>query len=119
MYNKIILVGNLVKDPEIFYTPQGTPVGRLRIASNTKNGEQDETLFIDAVTFNEIAENCNQYLNKGDKILVEGRLRERVWQKDEETRRKFEILVQKVVFLKTQQPKENTHDESGDAIEPF
>jgi single-strand DNA-binding protein len=81
MYNKIILIGNLTKDPELRYTPQGTPVASFRIAVNHKYKQADEikqeTMFIDNVVFGRQAETCSKYLNKGSAVLVEGRLHAR------------------------------------------
>jgi len=75
MFNRIILIGNLTKDPELRYTPQGTPVGNIRIAVNSRvrQGDEykDEVLFINAVTFGRLAENISQYLVKGRRVLVE------------------------------------------------
>ncbi|MBS1113786.1 MAG: single-strand binding protein family, partial [Nitrospirae bacterium] len=69
MYNKIILIGNLTKDPELRYTPQGTPVASFRLAVNYKYKQSDEmkqeTMFIDNVIFGKQAESCSKYLNKG------------------------------------------------------
>ncbi|RMD52263.1 MAG: single-stranded DNA-binding protein [Nitrospirae bacterium] len=105
MYNKIILVGNLTRDPELRYTPQGTSICTFRIAVNTpykqQNGEsKDETLFIDVVTFARQAEVCGQYLSKGRTVLVEGRLRENRWEsEDGQKRSKYEVLAQSVKFV--------------------
>ncbi len=103
MYNRIILIGNLTKDPELRYTPQGTPVSTFRIAVNTKYKQSDEaredTLFIDVVTFGKQAETCSQYLGKGKSVLVEGRLQERRWESDGQQRSKFEVVAQTVRFL--------------------
>ena len=103
MYNRIILIGKLTKDPELRYTPQGTPVSTFRIAVNTKYKQSDEaredTLFIDIVTFGKQAETCSQYLSKGKSVLVEGRLQERRWESDGQQRSKFEVVAQTVRFL--------------------
>jgi single-strand DNA-binding protein len=103
MYNKVIMIGNLTKDPELRYTPQGTPVASFRIAvgSKYKQGEglKEETLFIDIVTFGKQAETCSQYLNKGNPVLVEGRLQERKWESDGQQKSKMEIVAQTIRFL--------------------
>lgn len=103
MFNKIILIGNLTKDPELRYTPQGTPVASFRIAVNSRYKQADEmreeTLFIDIITFGKQAETCSQYLNKGKSVLVEGRLQERRWESDGQQRSKFEVVAQTVRFL--------------------
>ncbi len=103
MYNRIILIGNLTKDPELRYTPQGTPVATFRIAVNTRYKQSEEqredTLFIDVVSFGKQAEICSQYLNKGKSVLVEGRLQERRWESDGQQKSKFEVGAQTVRFL--------------------
>lgn len=103
MFNKIILIGNLTKDPELRYTPQGTPVASFRIAVNSRYKQADEmreeTLFIDIITFGKQAETCSQYLNKGKSVLVEGRLQERRWESEGQQRSKFEVVAQTVRFL--------------------
>ncbi len=103
MYNKVILIGNLTKDPEMRYTPQGTPVATFSLAINYsyKQGDEwkKETTFVDIVVFGKQAESCGQYLNKGSSALVEGRLQERRWESDGQQRRKFEVVAQSVKFL--------------------
>ncbi|MEJ2683576.1 MAG: single-stranded DNA-binding protein [Candidatus Sulfobium sp.] len=103
MYNKIILIGNLTKDPELRYTPQGTPVASFRLAVNYQYKQGDdmkkETTFIDIVVFGRQAESCSQYLNKGSSALVEGRLQERRWESEGQQRSKFEVVAQAVKFL--------------------
>ena len=79
MYNRVVLVGNLTRDIELRYLPSGTAVATTGIATNRKfktaNGEQkDEVMFIDITFFGRSAEIANQYLRKGSKVLVEGRL---------------------------------------------
>jgi single-strand DNA-binding protein len=103
MYNKIILIGNLTKDPELRYTPQGTPVASFRLAVNYRYKQADEvkqeTTFIDNVVFGKQAESCSKYLNKGSSVLVEGRLQERKWESNGQQRSKFEVIAQSVRFL--------------------
>lgn len=103
MYNKVIMIGNLTKDPELRYTPQGTPVSTFRLATNYRYKQGDdmkqETTFIDIVVFGRQAESCSQFLNKGSSALVEGRLQERRWESDGQQRSKFEIVAQSVKFL--------------------
>lgn len=115
MYNKIILIGNLTKDPELRYTPSGVAVTTLRLAVNSKfkigNDLREETLFIDTVVFGKQAESCNQYLNKGRKILVEGRLQERRWESNGQQRSKFEVVASSVKFLGGQGQASATSDE--------
>src|SRR3990172_12681814 len=107
MYNRIILIGNLTKDPELRYTPQGTPVASFRLAVNYRykqsaSGGDDlkqETMFIDNEVFGKQAESCRKYLNKGSSVLVEGRLQERRWESNGQQRSKFEVIAQTVRFL--------------------
>jgi single-strand DNA-binding protein len=104
-FNKVILLGNLTRDPEVRYTPSGTAVASFAIAVNRKykQGEEtkDEVSYIDIVVFGKTAENCGQYLNKGDAILVEGRLQQRRWDdKDSgQKRSKVEVVAQTVNFM--------------------
>jgi len=104
MFNKVILMGNLTRDPEIRYTPQGTSVCNFSLAVNRKykQGEEikKEVTYIDIVTFGKQAETCGQYLNKGSGVLVEGRLQERRWETEEgQKRSKYEVVAQTVRFL--------------------
>ncbi|WP_444549580.1 single-stranded DNA-binding protein [Candidatus Magnetomonas plexicatena] len=103
MFNKVIFVGNLTRDPEIRYTGQGLAVASFAIAINTriKQGDEwkEETLFIDVSVFGKQAEACGQYLNKGNPVLVEGRLRERRWESEGQKRSKFEVVSQTIKFL--------------------
>lgn len=103
MFNRIILIGNLTKDPEVRYTPGGTPVATMRLAvtSKYKQGDEmkDDTLFIDAVVFGKQAENCGHYLAKGNPVLVEGRLKERKWESDGMQKSKFEVVTSNIRFL--------------------
>ena len=90
-FNKVILLGNLTRDPEVRYTPNGIAVANFAIAVNRKykQGEEtkEEVSYIDIVVFGKQAENCGQYLNKGDAALIEGRLQQRRWD-DKETGQK-------------------------------
>ncbi len=104
-FNKVILLGNLTRDPEVRYTPSGTAVASFAIAVNRryKQGDEtkDEVSYIDIVVFGKQAEACGQYLNKGDGILVDGRLQQRRWD-DKETgqkRSKVEVVAQSVNFM--------------------
>ena len=104
-FNRVFLVGNLTKDPELRYTPQGTAVTNLRIAVNTpfkdKSGEtRRDTCFINVIVWAQMAEVCNQYLEKGRSIFVEGRLQSRSWQNAEgKTRSTIEVRDTRVQFL--------------------
>ena len=127
-FNKVFLVGNLTKDPELRYTPQGIAVATLRVASNTqfkdKTGEtRKETCFINAVVWGQMAEVCNQYLEKGRAVLIEGRLQSRSWQgQDGKTRNTIEIRAQRVQFMpqaQRQGSQESKEIDLGDGPEPI
>lgn len=116
-FNKVILIGNLTKDPEIRYTPSGMAVANFRIAVNNRykqGGEiKDDVCFIDIVVFGKQAENSGQYLSKGQGVIVDGRLQERRWETDEgQKRSKYEIVAQSVRFL----PKRQESSERGEAV---
>ncbi len=109
-FNKVILLGNLTRDPEIRYTPNGTAVANFAIAVNRKYKSGDETKeevsYIDIVVFGKSAENCGQYLTKGQGVLIEGRLQQRRWETDDgQKRSKVEVATQFVTFM----PKRNGH----------
>ncbi|MEW6409523.1 MAG: single-stranded DNA-binding protein [Nitrospirota bacterium] len=119
-YNKVILIGNLTRDPEIRYTPNGTSVASFRIAVNHRyrQGEEmkEEVCYIDVVVFGKQADTCGQYLNKGSSVLVEGRIQERRWESEEgQKRSKHEIVAQTIRFLSSSK---QTHAvESGEDAE--
>jgi single-strand DNA-binding protein len=104
-FNKVLLIGNLTKDPELRYTPQGTAVVNLRMAINRKfrdkNQElKDEVCYVTAVVWNKQAETCNQYLHKGSPVLVEGRLQSRSWEDNAGQKRSvLEVRAERVQFL--------------------
>ncbi len=104
-FNRVILVGNLTSDPELRYTPQQTAVTDLRLAVNTRRGgrnseARDETLFIDVVVWDRMAENCSEYLSKGRSVLVEGRLKEDSWEdRDGNKRSRIRVVASTVQFL--------------------
>ena len=102
--NKVILVGNLGKDPEVRYVQSGNAVCTLRLAvsERRKDGDQwkDHTEWMDVVTFGKTAENAGQYLQKGRQVYVEGRLQTRQF-KDKEGQEKWrtEVVANQVLFL--------------------
>jgi single-strand DNA-binding protein len=104
--NKILLVGNLTKDPELRYLPNGTPKCELRIATSrsyTTNGERrEDTCYVDVVAWSRTAENVNQYLKKGSKIFVEGRLDYQEWEgQDGSKRSKHQVVADRIQFMDT------------------
>lgn len=114
-FNKVILMGNLTKDPEVRYTPKGNPVASFRIAVNHryKQGDEvkDEVCFIDVVVFGKQAESCGQYLAKGRGVIVDGRLQERRWEtEDGQKHSKYEVVAQSVRFM----PRPQAEAEKGE-----
>ncbi len=104
MFNKVLLIGNLTKDLELRYTPQGTAVCNLRLASNRRwkdkgGGSKEEVLFITVIVWGKRAENCAEYLKKGSHIFVEGRLQSRSWEKDGVKQYTIEVVAENIQFL--------------------
>ena len=105
MYNKVILVGNLTRDIEVRYTSSGMAIAKVGIATNRKfksaTGEmKDETMFIDITFFGRTAEVANQYLRKGSKVLVEGRLILEQWVAQDGTKRsRHSVTVETMQML--------------------
>jgi single-strand DNA-binding protein len=105
-FNKVILAGNLTRDPELRYTPKGTAIARLGLAVSrrwrTETGElKDETTFVDVDAFGKAAETIAQYLKKGRSVLIEGRLRYDTWE-DKQTgqkRSKLSVVLENFTFL--------------------
>ncbi len=103
--NKVFLIGNLTRDPEIRYTGGGAAVANLGLASNrvyaTKTGEKkEEVCFVRVVVWGKQAENCGKYLSKGSSIFVEGRLQSRSWETDDgQKRNTLEVVAVSIQFL--------------------
>lgn len=109
-FNKIILIGNLTRNPELRYTPSGTPVANFGLAVNRRfrqaDDQKEEVCYVDIVVFGKQAEHCGQYLSKGDGAIVDGRLQQRRWETEDGQRRsKHEVVAQSVTFL----PKKQSH----------
>jgi single-strand DNA-binding protein len=105
-FNKVILVGNLTRDPELRYTPKGTAIAKVglavnRVWTNEAGEKKEEVTFIDVDVFGRTAENVGQYMRKGRPILVEGRLKLDQWD-DKATgakRSKLGVVAETVQFL--------------------
>lgn len=102
--NKVLIIGNLVRDPELKHLPNGTPKCELRVATSrtyTTNGEKrEDTCFVDVIAWSRTGENCAQYLRKGSKIFVEGRLDYQEWEaQDGSKRSKHQVVAAIVQFL--------------------
>ena len=105
--NRVFLMGNLTRDPELRYVPSGTAVASFTIAVNrfynTAAGERkEEVCFIRIVVWGRRAEVCGEYLSKGSPVFVEGRLRSRSWQtQDGQNRSTLEVVASNVQFLRS------------------
>jgi single-strand DNA-binding protein len=106
--NKVMIIGNVGVDPEMRFTPNGNPVTSFRVATNrvytTPNGERkQETEWFTVVAWNRLAENCNQFLTKGQRVYAEGRLHTRTWEgQDGQKHSRTEVIASRVLFLDRQ-----------------
>jgi len=92
-FNKITLMGNLTKVPELRYTPQGTAVCEFGLAVNKKYDGKDETLFIDVKVFGKTGENCVRYLDKGSLALIDGELSQQRWEDKNSGQQRYKDYV--------------------------
>lgn len=117
--NKVFLIGNLTRDPEVRYLPSGAAVADLRLAANrrykTQQGDdKEETVYVNVSAWGRQAETCGQYLSKGSPILVEGRLRYEEWEKDGQRNSRISITAERIQFMSG--PKSNA--DYGDSPAP-
>jgi len=119
-FNKVILAGNLTRDPELRYTPKGTAIAQITLALNrkwkTETGEmREEVSFIDVDAFGRQAEVIGQYLKKGRPFLVEGRLKQDTWE-DKNTKQKqskVKVVLESFSFIDSNRGNEN---EAGSSV---
>lgn len=103
-FNKVILLGNLTRDPEMRYTPSGTPVASFGLAVNRRyrqgDEQKEEVCFVDISAFGRQAELAGEYLGKGRMVLIEGRLQFRSWEDQNGQRRsKLDVVAERVNFM--------------------
>jgi single-strand DNA-binding protein len=116
-YNSVTLIGNLTRDPELRYTPNDTAVAEFGLALNRSyqdsNGEwQEETDFVDITVWSKQAENASEYLDKGSKVFIEGRLDQQTWETDSGDRRsKVSVTANNLIYLDS---KNQTEDDEFD-----
>ncbi|HPS40720.1 MAG TPA: single-stranded DNA-binding protein [Candidatus Woesebacteria bacterium] len=124
--NKVMLIGNLTRDPNLRYTPNGTAVASFGIATNRSwtpadGGDKQERVdFHNIVAWSKLAEICGQLLHKGDKVYVEGRIQTRDWKTESgEVRKVTEIIIDNMMLLsnKSGRPVEGDGEETPDATE--
>ncbi len=120
--NRIMLIGNLTRDPELRYTPGGTAVCNFGLATNrrwtTSDGEQKEAAqFHRIVAWAQLAELCAQLLSKGDKVFVSGRIQYRKWEDSDEIQRESaEVVINDMILLRSSEPRRSS---SSDVEEEF
>lgn len=116
-FNRVILMGNFARDPELRYTPGGSAVTDFRLGINERFGEKNITTFIDVVAWNKTAENICAYMHKGDSIHIEGRIGVETWD-DRVTGKKMsrvKVVVGHCLFLSS---KNRTGRTGGEATRP-
>ena len=117
--NKVMVIGNVGRDPEMRYTANGNPVTTFSVASSrtytSPAGERrDETEWFQVVTWNKLAETCSQFLQKGRRVYVEGRLQTRSWDTpDGQKRYRTEVIANTVLFLERAQAAPYHEEEDG------
>lgn len=122
--NKVSLIGNLTRDPELRYTPNGTAVCSFTVATNrewtVESGEKrEEAEFTRVVSWNKLAELCSQLLSKGRKVYVEGRLQTRSWtSQDGQQRMATEVVINDMIVLDSRRPVETGTSEVSHVSSP-
>lgn len=109
-YNKVTIIGNLTRDPEVKFTAKGTAIANLSLAvnrtwRNDAGEKQEETTFVDCTAFGKTAEMAGQYFKKGKPMMIEGRLKTESWE-DKQTqakRSKLTVIIEQVIFLPANQ----------------
>ena len=108
--NKVMIIGNVGRDPEMRYTPSGAAVTSFSVAVSRRwttpdNQQRDETEWFNVVAWDKLAETCNQLITKGRKVYIEGRLQTRSWEgQDGQKRSRVEVLAQQMVMLDAKAP---------------
>ena len=119
-YNKVFLMGNLTRDPQLTYLPSQTPVAEFGMAVNDRRKQQDGSYadkvnFIDLTMFGKRAEVLQKYAKKGDPLFIEGNLDYQSWEKDGQKRSKLKVIVQNFEFLSSGQ-KKNEPSSNGSTV---
>jgi single-strand DNA-binding protein len=123
-FNTCTLIGNLTRDVEMKYTPSGLAISNISLAVSEKfkKGDQwkEETSYIDVTLFGRTAEIANEYLSKGNPVLINGRLKQETWEKDGQKRSKVVVIADKLVLLgsKGGEPKSRNNPEPDDYSQP-
>ena len=111
--NKVLLIGNVGRDPEMRYLQSGEPVTTFSVATNRRwtggDGQpREETEWHNVVAWRKLAEQCNEYLNKGRKVYIEGRLQTRSWDDQASGQKRFrtEVVADRMIMLDSRDPRE-------------
>lgn len=119
--NKVLLIGNLTRDPNLRYTPNSTAVCSFSIATNrtwspSDGGEKQERVeYHNIVAWSKLGEICGELLHKGDKVFVEGRLQTREWKgEDNQSRRTTEVVIDNMILLRSSNGASGSHYDEGD-----
>jgi len=119
--NRVEIIGNCGKEPEGRFTPSGKLVASFSVAVNSKYGETETTEWFNIVAWNKLAETCNQFLEKGRQVFVEGRLQTRKWDDNEgKTHYRTEVIANRVLFLgkKVETPEATVQMDTETNIDP-
>lgn len=118
--NKVMIIGRLGKDPEMRYTPGGSPVTTFSVATGRQwkdsNGEShEETEWFSVVTWNKLAEICHEHLHKASRVYIEGRLQTRHWQDQEgQPHSRTEVIASDMILLDSRGQRDHGHSEEPD-----
>jgi len=121
--NRVVISGNLTRSPELKQTQGGTSVLQMGVAvndrrKNPQTGEwEDVANFVDCVLFGTRADKVAQYLTKGTKVAIEGRLRYRAWEQDGQRRSKLEVVVDEIEFMSRQQQPQQAYPQQAPAYQ--
>jgi len=120
-FNKVILMGNLTRDPEVRTTPSGNTVAKLGLATSrkyrTRDGEvREEVTFVDVDAFGKTAETLGKYLRKGSPIMLEGRLKLDQWESDGQKRSKLGVILESFQFIGTGERRSGAADTANDDL---
>lgn len=120
--NIVVMMGNLTKDVELRYLPNGSAVADFSIAVNSKYKPKDSNEFKEEVDYflitawGKTAENCAEYLSKGSKVLVQGKLKQERWEADGEKHSRVKIIAHAVQFLSAKKDGKNSQGSNGDIL---
>ena len=119
-FNKVMLMGNLTRDPELRYTPNGAAVTSFGLAVNRKFKQGDEwkedVCFVDITVWGKQGENCAEYLSKGRPAFIEGRLQYSTWESDGQKKSKLEVVANAVQFLGSRGDSQSSSPEGNNQV---